>query len=228
MRREELARICADWPLCVSAVEKVLLRQGLLVEDWHDQEARVQMSRVADPGSGFVLDYVKPAYWYPGRDRAGELEQVLERVAAFWGLGVAAARDRVRCELAEPPAGFACLRCGDCCGRLGDAFRGRVSVEEVAWWRELGLTWLLRFVAEEKRPGYSFFRAWVHPRTREYLSRCPWLRPAGAGSPAACRIHQVRPLKCRAFPLSLEHAQHARCPGADAGARPRPIAPKAA
>lgn len=186
------------------------------------------MSRAADPYTGFAVNYAKPAYCYPGRDRAGELDQVLLRVGAHWGLSPAAARDRVRREMAAPPEGFACVRCGDCCGRFGDAFRGRVSVEEVAWWRGLGLYWLLRFVREERRPGYSFFRAWVHPKSDEYLGRCPWLRPARDGQPASCRIHEVRPLKCRAFPLSLEHAAHARCPGIDAGARPRPIAPRAA
>ncbi len=228
MRRVELGRVQVAWPMGVSAVEKVLLRRGLLVEDWYDAAGRVQMSRAADPGSGFVLDYVKPVYWYPGRDRAAELAQVLARVGQWLGTDAAGAEALVRRELAAAPEGFSCLRCGDCCGRMGDAFRGRVSIEEVAWWRELGLDWLLRFVREEKRPGYSFFRAWVHPKSNEYLPRCPWLKPAKNGEPAGCRIHAARPLKCRAFPLSLEHAERAHCPGAGVDARPRPIAPRAA
>ena len=216
MRREELAQARVAWPLCVSAVEKVLLRRGFVVVDWFDQEAGVQMTRATEPVTRFSVHYVKPVYLYPAHDRAGELERILSRLGAHWGLDREQAAQAVRQELAATPEGFACIRCGDCCGRFGDAFRGRVSTEEVAWWRELGLTWLLRFVREEKRPGYSLFRAWVHPRSKRYLNRCPWLRPAKGGQPAGCRIHPVRPLKCRSFPLSLEHAQRAGCPGAGA------------
>jgi Fe-S-cluster containining protein len=228
MRRVELDLAPAAWPLCVSAVEKVLLKRGFVVADWFDNTAGAQMTRAADPFTRFAVHYVKPAYWYPAHDRAEELDRVLFRLAAHWGMRPEQAAETVRRELATPPEEFSCVRCGDCCSRFGDAYRGRVTVEEVDWWRELELDWLLRFVRQEKRLGYSFFRAWVHPKTGEYLNRCPWLRPARGNQPAGCRIHPVRPLKCRAFPLNLEHAQRAGCPGAGAGARPRPIAPKAA
>jgi Fe-S-cluster containining protein len=228
MRRVELAQAERPWPMCGSAVEKVLLKRGLLVEDWCDGPDQAQMSRAADPGSGFVLEYVKPAYCYPGRDRAADLAGMLARVGDWLGMEAAGAEALVRRELAAPPEGFSCLRCGRCCSNFGDSFRGRVAVEEVDWWRGLGLDWLLRFVREERRPGYSFFRAWVNPRNGEYLPRCPWLKPARGPEPALCRIHAARPLKCRAFPLTLDHAERAACPGAGIGASPRPAAPRAA
>lgn len=222
MRRGAVDREQVPWPMCMSAVEKVLLKQGFVVADWFDREAGAQMTRAAELFSGFALNYVKPVYFYPDRDRAGELARALGLLAAHLGCAPATVAALLRRELEKPPPGFACLRCGACCGRFADAYNGRVTAEEVAWWRALGQEWILRFVREEKRPRYSLYRAWVNPRTGEYLSRCPWLRRASGGEPAACRIHAIRPLRCRAFPLTLEQAERIGCPGAFSGARPCP------
>lgn len=201
-----------DGMLSLSLVEKYLLKSGYLVRDYHDQASGRIMTRAWRPFTAEFV-YPKPVYDYDDGGRGWVLKRLLEEMAEVFGRDLPSmAREVARGALAPPPD-FSCQACGQCCERLGDAFRGRLSREEVDAWRRRGLDELLRHVRVEERSGYRLYKAWVDPATGRYLDSCPWLRKDEESGRSLCGIHAVKPLKCRAFPLSRVQAEHAGCPG---------------
>ena len=56
---------------------------------------------------------------------------------------------------------------------------------------------------------------WISPRTGDDVSRCPWLRKVPGSDKYTCRIHDVKPDRCRQYPLSRRHAEETGCKGFD-------------
>lgn len=45
---------------------------------------------------------------------------------------------------------------------------------------------------------------WISPVTGEEMNRCPWLRKLPRKEKYKCRIHEVRPDVCRAYPVDID------------------------
>jgi Fe-S-cluster containining protein len=60
---------------------------------------------------------------------------------------------------------------------------------------------------------YYEFDIWISPVTGEDVQRCPWLRKLPNQEKYICRIHDVKPEHCRAYPRSKEHALKTGCRG---------------
>ena len=54
---------------------------------------------------------------------------------------------------------------------------------------------------------------WISPRTEDDVARCPWLRKLPGKEKYICRIHDVKPVHCRRYPQSREHAEETGCKG---------------
>lgn len=203
--------------LTLALVEKYLLKHGWRVRDLYDHETRIFFTHAEreDEPSAPSLRYPKPTYHYAQLDLAPFLDTLLDALAQYESSDRATLEARVLRVLDESPPGYSCKVCGHCCRALRDAHQGRVSAEEVAVWRAMGLNKLLAFVKEEQGQGYSYFTAWVHPKTGKHFKKCPWLYKVDGAPRYICRIHEVKPLKCRAFPLWREQAERAHCPGFD-------------
>lgn len=198
--------------LCLSTVEKWLLRRGWRVSDSFDQSENRVLTRAEGLG-GQSLVYPKPTHARPFEDRAARIREALDALSGILGLARVELENRIRDEYDQSPEGFACRLCGQCCARLGDAHRGLVSVEEVELWRSLGRTDILRLLAREEKPGLLLYVAWKNPKTGRHFKRCPFVVKVPGEPKHVCRIHEARPLKCRAFPFSREQAEYAHCPG---------------
>lgn len=196
----------------LSSLEKYLLRRGWTVSDLSEPFTGRVITVAERPNDCARLAYPSFAYHYHGQDREQELRQTLVDLGRIENTPTEALALAITSIFAMTPLGFACRQCGDCCERFRDAFQGRVSFEEVETWQRLGLRNILRFVQVLERPGYRLYKAWVHPRSGEFLNRCPWLARERNGR-RLCRIHAYRPLKCRCFPLSEAQAERANCPG---------------
>lgn len=195
--------------LCLSMVEKYLIRHGWSVRDlWQPGKAEV-LAQAQAPGGACELRYPKPTVLVPGQDRQAALAQLMAGLAPFEGSTPEAMAVKVMAGFSLPPQGYSCRMCGQCCTRFRDAWQGLISVEEVEGWRRLGLTRILRLVSEERREGRILYKAWVNPKTGEYFKRCPWLRKMEGG--VGCAIHLHKPLKCRTFPYTREQAEYSGC-----------------
>ncbi|MGE4299329.1 MAG: YkgJ family cysteine cluster protein [Desulfovibrionaceae bacterium] len=204
----------------LSGVEKFLLKRGWSVQDRSDPRSGAVESIATDPASGESVLYPHPAYHYDGQDRDADMRRMVAEAAPVLGMDPDLLALQAANVLLLPHPGFTCRSCGHCCTRFRDAYQGRVTVEEVAAWERLGLTRITRFVQRVERRGYALYQAWVHPKTGEYLARCPWLARTRDGR-ALCRIHPVRPYKCRSFPLFAEQAERIGCKGFE----PLPVNP---
>jgi Fe-S-cluster containining protein len=217
------ASLTLAMPLSLSALEKYLLRRGLVLTDGYDAASRRVITRACDSQGRPALAYVHPAYDYHGLDRGAQLAGALAAAGEALGMSPQAVAEAVAADFAAQPEGFACRRCAACCTGLRDAYQGRVSREEVDWWRLLGREDVLRFVSLQERPDYVLYAAWVNPKTGGHFKRCPWLRTEGGRK--VCHIHEVRPLKCRSFPLSREQAERLHCPAFEEQAEMTPALP---
>ena len=56
---------------------------------------------------------------------------------------------------------------------------------------------------------------WISPVTHDDVKRCPWLRKLPNQDKYVCRIHDVKPEHCSAYPKSRQHAKETRCQGFD-------------
>lgn len=198
--------------LSLSVVEKFLRRRDWSVTQWADPRTGLLLARAESP-DGLALSYPDPHLLFPDRDREADLDVLLEALSRALGQPRPELDQLVLATFDRLPATFACHACGTCCTRLGDAAHGRVSPEEIEMWRAAGRERILRFIGREERRGYVFFPAWVHPRTGDYLKKCPWLVKEPGTSRHLCAIHDLRPLKCRSFPLDEAQASRIECPG---------------
>lgn len=201
----------------LSLFEKHLLKLGFTVSDRYEPLLGRVFTLAEHDQTGERLTYPHPKYVYPDADRAAELAEALTAFASGRGESVETVREAMRHSLGAFPAGYACQACGACCS-LRDAFQSTLAPEEVEAWRRAGREDILRFVAPREKDGCLTWRAWVNPKTGEYFRRCPWfgrLPELGEGR-YGCRIHEMKPLKCRAFPLNRRQAERIPCPGLSA------------
>ncbi|MBT4377022.1 hypothetical protein HOD29_06630 [archaeon] len=54
---------------------------------------------------------------------------------------------------------------------------------------------------------------WISPKTRDDVSRCPWLRKLPKQEKYICRIQDLKPTHCRMYPQSKKHAEKTGCRG---------------
>jgi Fe-S-cluster containining protein len=54
---------------------------------------------------------------------------------------------------------------------------------------------------------------WISPAKGDDVKRCPWLRKLPNQDKYICRIHDVKPEHCRAYPKSRKHALKTGCRG---------------
>jgi Fe-S-cluster containining protein len=199
--------------LSISLVEKYLLRLGWSLADTCDSRTNLITTLASAGELGPFLSYAKPSYSFTGRNRKEDLSQLIQQLSILEGVTPEIETRRIHQKNAAMPEGYICRRCGKCCTQMRDAFQGLVSEEEVDSWRALGLTRILRLVEREERKGYTIYTAWKNPKTHKFFRRCPWNRKVPGESNFFCAIHEHKPIKCRAFPLSRLHAEYAGCPG---------------
>jgi Fe-S-cluster containining protein len=115
-----------------------------------------------------------------------------------------------------PPKGFKCTQCGNCCVNLYDAFTTCATEADVELWRREERTDILAWVDPiPLGEGQFVYDIWISPRTGEDVERCPWLRKLPNRDQYVCRIHDVKPMHCRQYPLSRKHAQKTGCRGVE-------------
>jgi Fe-S-cluster containining protein len=205
------ARLSAVSGPSLSLLEKYLLKRGFFVRDVCDPRDNVVWTVCSREGLPGEVRYPNPHYHHLSRDRAADLQAALASASVLLGVPDEALAAQVAQIAVMPPAGFACRLCGVCCESMSDAFRGRVSYEEVAAWREMGLYRILRLVGVEERGGYTLYTAWKNPKNGKHFKRCPWLRRLPGGQGRGCAIYEHRPFKCRSFPYSRDHAERSHC-----------------
>jgi Fe-S-cluster containining protein len=113
-----------------------------------------------------------------------------------------------------PPKNFKCKQCGNCCLNLYDAFSTCAADQDIKmWereWRYDILEWVdpIHFGDDE-----CIYDIWINPITHDDVKRCPWLRKLPNQQKYICRIHDVKPEHCRAYPRSRKHAMKTGCRG---------------
>jgi len=113
-----------------------------------------------------------------------------------------------------PPKDFKCKQCGNCCLNLYDAFSTCAADQDIKmWereWRYDILEWVdpIHFGDDE-----CIYDIWISPVTHDDVKRCPWLRKLPNQDKYICRIHDVKPEHCRAYPRSRKHAMKTGCKG---------------
>ena len=113
-----------------------------------------------------------------------------------------------------PPKDFKCKQCGNCCLNLLDAFCTCATEEDVQLWEAKGRYDILEWVNSIPLGDNQFIHdIWLSPVTGEDVTRCPWLRKLPNQNKYVCRIHDVKPLHCREYPKSRNHAKETGCRG---------------
>jgi Fe-S-cluster containining protein len=113
-----------------------------------------------------------------------------------------------------PLKGFKCKQCGNCCLNLIDAFQTSATDQDIQTWEDEGrddiLDWVdpIHFGDDE-----CIYDIWISPITHDDVKRCPWLRKLPKQDKYICRIHDVKPEHCRAYPRSRKHAMKTGCKG---------------
>ena len=114
---------------------------------------------------------------------------------------------------------FQCVRCGHCC-RFADAYATTVDEDDILMWERAGRWDIIDWVETiEEEDGTYTNEIRFHPRTREEVRRCPWLRKRPRREAYICRIHDLKPRHCRDYPLSEDHARSTGCRGLPADSR---------
>jgi Fe-S-cluster containining protein len=107
---------------------------------------------------------------------------------------------------------FSCRQCGTCCRSL--EYHRDVTEEDVALWRKLGRTDILKHVGVFKREGRETgYRIWVKPGTLELEENCPFLQKVPHRNVWECQIQDVKPGICRQYPATRKHAMMTGCKG---------------
>jgi Fe-S-cluster containining protein len=97
---------------------------------------------------------------------------------------------------------------------LLDAFSNTAEEEDILLWWEKGRHDILEWVDAIPLGNDEFvYDIWISPRTGEDVKRCPWLRKLPRKDKYICRIHDVKPKHCRAYPVSRKHAEETGCKG---------------
>ena len=110
--------------------------------------------------------------------------------------------------------GFNCIRCGNCCRNLVDAYRGCVSDADLIRWQQAGRVDILALVETlDLDHGNLLHTAWVDPVTGDDMDGCPWLVKLSDGTGYACDIEAIKPDHCRAYPEHRSHGLQTGCPG---------------
>lgn len=147
---------------------------------------------------GRLKDRADPALM---ADLAGRVFQTRVRQAGPDGFGIETGMER-----------FACRQCGRCCRDLD--YHAEVTVEDVARWRTLDRADILKWVGVTRhRDGRETYRIWVVPGTNRFAEPCPFLKKIPTRHAWQCRIHEIKPLICRAYPVSKKHALMTGCSG---------------
>jgi Fe-S-cluster containining protein len=113
-----------------------------------------------------------------------------------------------------PPKGFKCKQCGHCCLNL-DAFSTCATDEDIQMWQKAGRDDILEWVDPIQLGNHFIYDIWINPVTNDDVKRCPWLRKLPNQDKYICRIHDLKPEHCRAYPKSREHARKTGCKGFD-------------
>ena len=115
-----------------------------------------------------------------------------------------------------PPKAFKCKQCGNCCLNLYDAFSTCATEDDIRMWDSEGRDDILDWVDPIHVGGVQYvYDIWISPVTGEDVTRCPWLRKLPNQEKYICRIHDVKPEHCRAYPRSRKHAMKTGCRGFD-------------
>jgi Fe-S-cluster containining protein len=109
--------------------------------------------------------------------------------------------------------GFNCRQCGQCCLNLTDAFQACATEADIRRWEAAGRDDILAWVDTIAVGDACVYDIWVNPKTGEDARRCPWLRKIPRTDRYACRIHDLKPDRCRLYPTSRRHAEKTGCPG---------------
>jgi len=109
--------------------------------------------------------------------------------------------------------GFSCKQCGKCCVAFIDTSQGCASEVDVELWEYEERDDILAWVDE--LPG-GIYDIWIHPKTGDDVSRCPWLRKLPNQDKFVCKINDVKPEVCRNFPVTRKQAEGIGCKGFDA------------
>lgn len=113
-----------------------------------------------------------------------------------------------------PPTGFKCKQCGHCCLHLYDAFSTCATEEDIKMWEQEGRDDILEWVDTIQLGNDHFiYDIWISPVTNDDVKRCPWLRKLPNQDKYICRIHDVKPAHCRAYPQSRQHGLETGCKG---------------
>jgi Fe-S-cluster containining protein len=134
-------------------------------------------------------------------DVAGRVFQTRVRQAGPGGFGIETGMER-----------FVCRQCGRCCRDLD--YHAEVTEQDVARWRARDRADILKWVGVTRhRDGRETYRIWVIPGTNRFAEPCPFLKKIPTRHAWICRIHEIKPLICRAYPVSKKHALMTDCSG---------------
>jgi Fe-S-cluster containining protein len=90
---------------------------------------------------------------------------------------------------------LSCKRCGKCCLEWG-AYFVLITEGDIERWRNEGRMDILQYL--EFLEGNIAF-GWIHPQTKEKLSRCPFLLYEIDTSRYLCKIHNTKPKRCKDY-----------------------------
>ncbi len=92
---------------------------------------------------------------------------------------------------------FTCKQCGNCCTKL-DGYNTTCSNRDVRRWEKLGRYDILQWVCS-LRVGKNRWehQVWINSETDMEVERCPFLRKVRGQAKYLCRIHDVKPERCR-------------------------------
>jgi Fe-S-cluster containining protein len=82
-------------------------------------------------------------------------------------------------------------------------------------WQNAGRYDILKWVSPIQVGNSFIYDIWISPVTHDDVKRCPWLRKLPNQDKCICRIHDVKPEHCRAYPRSRKHAKETGCKGFD-------------
>ena len=99
---------------------------------------------------------------------------------------------------------------------LSGAIEVCATEDDIRRWQENDRSDILEWVdviylGEEHR----VYDIWINPVTGDDVQRCPWLRKLPNKDKYTCRIHDLKPEHCRAYPRTRKHALKTECKGFD-------------